>query len=398
MHGFKAASVAVLPLFLLACRADAGPGVSDWSGTIDTLESGRLVIHNPDAGLWRQGEEWQLRERFRIGALEGDGADVLGDIRDLELGPAGEVYILDSQASEIRVFGSGGEHLRTFGRSGRGPGELSRPAGMALDSEETLWVMNWGNARYSGFDPGTGELKREVQRSASFAVIPWPGRFDAVDRLLDTGLGADGEPAILGLDSAFVPQDTLPILRADEAHQIVFQKGDVRVMMAMVPFAPQPSWAAHPDGGIVVGEGGAYRLHRIDFRGDTSVTIEVARAPVAVTRQERDSALAAFQEVGRMSGGEPDRRPRIPETKPAHGAIFVDDRGQLWVRRTDARGAAPAWDVLAADGRLLGQVAIPLSPGYVAPALRGDRLAIATMVDGVPTVVVYDVIRPAGAT
>lgn len=377
---------------LYGCGEAPVPRAGDeWGGTVETLESGRVLIRNPDVSSWGAEGEWQLRERFRLGTFEGEGPDLFGQIRDIELGPDGELYVLDSQADEVRVFGPDGAHLRTFGRSGQGPGELNRPAGFTLDPDGILWIMNWGNARYSGFHASTGELAREKRRIASFTMMPWPGRFDPSGRLLDISLGSAGEPVILLLDTAFVPQDTLRMPEPDEQHQVLFRRGDVPVMSAMVPFAPQPSWAPHSGGGIVVGEGDAYRLHRVDFHGDTTMTIEVLRTPVPVTRAERDSALAAFGEIGRRAGGAaPDRQPRVPSNKPAHGALFVDDRGRTWVRQSSGSGSGAVWDVLAEDGRLLGGVSIPASPAFTSPSLRGDRLAVAISVEGIPTVVVYD--------
>jgi hypothetical protein len=290
-------------------------------GTVDTLASGRVLTRNADVPLWSENEGWVLRERFRLGAMDGDGPDVFGSIADVELGPEGEVYILDNQASEIRVFGPDGVYVRTFGRAGQGPGELSRAAGIAFDTAGTLWVMNQGNARFSGFDPGTGELVDEKRRLATYSTFPWRGNFDRSNRLLDVGLGSDGDPVILGLDANFVPRDTLELPQPDERHRILFRRGELLVMSAMEPFAPQPSWAPHPAGGIVVGEGGTYRLHRVNFRGDTLATVEVQRQLIPVGREEGDSALAAFRHTfdEMADGATPDREPRVPSTKPAHG-------------------------------------------------------------------------------
>ena len=53
------------------------------------------------------------------------------------------------------------------------------------------------------------------------------------------------------------------------------------------------------------------------------------------------------------------------------------------------------WDVIGEDGRFLGEIQIPERPTNVRSAVRGDRVALPTQVDGVPTVVVYDIVSGA---
>ncbi len=373
-------------------RAEVGSSPGDWGGTIDTLASGRVVVVNPDRPLWSLGEEWVLEELFRLGTLAEEGPELFGQVSAVSLGREGDLYVLDGQASEVRVFGPDGTYRRTLGRPGQGPGELNRPAGLALDSEGKLWVTNWGNARYTAFDASTGELHREARRLASFIAFPWPGRFDELGRLVDIGLDRNGDPAILRTDTSFVPVDTMRLPQASEEDRIMFRRDGTMVMSAMEPFAPRPGWAPRPTGGIVMGEGGEYRLHRLGFDGDTTMTVELLRDPVRVSEAERDSAMAAWAEMAEAAGrATPDRQPRVRETKPAHGALFVDDRDRIWVR-SDREGGEPAWDVMGEDGRFFGQVLVPVAPSYVTPSVRGDRLALVTQVDGVPTVVVYRIV------
>ncbi|HSM09158.1 MAG TPA: 6-bladed beta-propeller [Gemmatimonadota bacterium] len=333
-----------------------------------------------------------LEELFRLGTLDGEGPELFGQVSAVLLGREGDLYVLDGQASEVRVFGPDGTFRRTLGRAGQGPGELNRPAGMALDSEGRLWIMNWGNARYTAFDASTGELHRETRRLASFAALPWPGRFDELDRLVDIGLGRNGDPVVLRTDTAFVPVDTLSLPKAAEEDQIMFRRDGMMVMSAMEPFAPRPAWAPRPHDGIVMGMGAEYRLHRVGFDGDTTMTVELLRDPARVSEAERDSAMAAWEEMAeRTRGATPDRQPRVRETKPAHGALFVDDRDRIWVQASRAE-AGPAWDIFGEDGRFLGQVSVPLPPGFPTPSVRNDRLALVTELDGVPTVVVYRIV------
>jgi 6-bladed beta-propeller len=392
--GMKCFYLAVLVAlsFVGGCSDSPDPGgLGGWHGTVDTLASGRIIVTNPDQSGWPPGGRLTLVERFRLGALDSGGPDMFGEIRDVELGPDGALFVLDAQASEIRVFDEGGRYLRTIGRAGEGPGELNRPAGMAVDSRGTLWVMNWQNARYSGFDPTTGELRREVRRIAAFASFPWPGAFDRTDRLVDVALDANGTPAIIRLDTAFVPTDTMGLPEVRPEHRVAFRRGG-RMMMSMLdPFAPQPSWAPAPDGGIVLGEGREYLLHRINFDGDTVMSMALQRVPIRVTAAERDSALAAFQANAEFAeGATPDRRPRANSTKPAHGSIFIDDEDHTWVR-AEVRGQW-GWDLMDSRGRYLGRIPVPLPEGARLATVRGGRLVLVGHVDGVPTIVVYDVL------
>lgn len=393
-------AVLAATLFLHGCGdTSVRTGAHEWVGTIDTLASGQIVVRNTGAPVWRDGAGWQLRELFRLGSIDGAGPDVFGQVFDLELGSDGALFVLDSQASEVRVFSTDGGYLRTVGRPGRGPGELNNPVGMALDPEGILWVLSAGNARYSGFEPHSGELQDEKRRTATFSVVPWPGRFDRAGRLLDMSLGENGQPVILVLDATFFPVSTLAVPQPNDRDRILFLDGDVPVVSAMAPFAPHPSWAAHPDGGIVVGESATYRLHRISVSGDTLLSSEVAWEPVPISREERDSALAVFHRISESAGGAtPDRRPRVPSHKPAHGPLFVDGDGHTWVRKAEASGAGAAWDVFDNGGRLLGEVRIPIAPVLATPTAGSDRLAVGTLVDGVPTVVVYEIMKAAGAT
>ena len=78
----------------------------------------------------------------QIGSSDGGvPEEVFGRLADLAADQEGNVYVLENQASEVRVFSSSGEHLRTFGRRGGGPGELNRP--MYVDVRgEIVTVLN----------------------------------------------------------------------------------------------------------------------------------------------------------------------------------------------------------------------------------------------------------------
>lgn len=390
------AALLVVGCLLVACRGSDVASAPGSRAAIDTLASGRVVVRNPDVPSF--SGELRLEERFRLGTLEGNGPELFGQIVALELGPEGEVYVLDGQASEVRVFGSDGTFRRSFGGQGEGPGEFDGPGGLALDAEETLWILDWGNGRYTGFEPATGQIRREVRRTIAFVMFPWPGAFEGGVRLIDVGLGAAGETALIRLDTAFVPHDTLPLPQPNPEDRIMFRRSSVVVATMPEPFASRPTWALRPHGGIVIGEGAHYRLHRIGFDRDTSMTIELDRERVSTTEAERDSALASFEEMTKgLTGASPDRRPSARSTRPAHGPLFVDDQDRTWVQSVATTAGEPAWDVFGADGRYLARLAIPGTAGRLRLAMRNDRVAVATELGGFPTVIVYDLIDDTGS-
>ncbi len=132
--------------------ACAGDPSNEWSGTIDTLGSGAVLVSNPEQGVWGSSSPWQLLEVAKIGTQLDSGPDVFGDISDIDVDTAGRVYVLDRQAQHVRIFDHDGSYIRTIGKVGGGPGEFRVANGIAIDPAGRLWVHNMGNLRYSVFD------------------------------------------------------------------------------------------------------------------------------------------------------------------------------------------------------------------------------------------------------
>lgn len=393
---------AVLAVGTGCSSADSPVPSGAWDGVVDTLESGRIVVRNGGTPLWENGEAWTAVEAVRIGSLEGDSPDVFGQVWSVELDAEGRVYVLDSQASEVRVFAPDGGYLRTLGRPGEGPGELAGPVGFDWGPGGALWVMDSQNARYTAFDPETGEVVAEESRAVGFFQIPWPGGFDEPGHLWDTGLarieGTPGVVSLIRLDSLFRPADTLRLPQGEESSRILFTRDDGAAVMTMQdPFAPRPVWSLWPRGGVTVFDGLEYELQRVARGGDTVRTIVLDRPRAPVTPAERDSALSAFAETARAMAGDatPEREPRVPDRKPAVRSLFEDDRGHLWVEPYREAGAPVAYDVFDRGGRYLGSVEMPpeVAPGAAA-VVRGERLALIMRGElDAPVVAVFEIVE-----
>jgi hypothetical protein len=103
------------------------------------------VPHIQNAAEPRDGTRTlTLEEVWRRGGLD-DEEVLLGIVTSVMAGPQGDIYVLDSQLMEIKVFSPEGELLQTLGRQGQGPGEFQNaqqmtflPGGDAIGVAQTF--------------------------------------------------------------------------------------------------------------------------------------------------------------------------------------------------------------------------------------------------------------------
>ncbi|MGH7507106.1 MAG: 6-bladed beta-propeller, partial [Longimicrobiales bacterium] len=308
--------IACLPI-LAGCGADDSSAAARWTGTIDTLPSGQVVVHNPADPVWAEGDEWQVVEELRIGTLEGAGPEVLGRVNSLAVDPAGRIWVFESQAQELRVFGADGEHIRTIGRRGGGPGEFARAMHVDQAPDGHMWVMDPQNNRISVFDTA-GNYIGAKQVAGGFLFIPWPGRFDESGHYYAPVPRPGTEEfrmAMVQYDTSLTPIDTLDVPRDPIDREGFELRSDNGFLMAGVPFQGGLDWLLSPDGTLWALISDQYRLFALTAEGDTLRTITRDFTPLSVTDADRETArenLKWFTD----QGGKIDLS-KLPDTKPA---------------------------------------------------------------------------------
>jgi len=381
MGGDRRILVACVMSITLAACEDGGAGAR-WAGTIDTLASGTVVVHNPAEGLWDDATQWRLTEDLRIGAVDGTGPDVFGNIADFDVDAQGRIWVLDVDATEVRVFDADGSYIRTIGRNGEGPGEFREPWKVEVDAAGRTWVVDIGNNRYSIFG-ADGSLIEEKQRFESGNVSPWPGAIMDDGRVVDVDSRfVDHKPRDMYVIHAAdgPPLDTILMPEFDRAYFV--RSSENGTTFASVPFAPDLVTLLDPRGYLWAGITDNYRVMQLSLNGqDTLRVIEKPYDPVPVTGSEKSAAFEGLQWF-RNQGGRVDPG-RIPDGHAAYRNFAVDSEGYLWVRPITARPDdvtvetlyAPrpgAFDVFNAQGQYLGRVAptIPLT----STVIIGDHL------------------------
>lgn len=178
-------------LVVVACASDANVPVQRWTGTVDTLPSGHIVVRNDDRPLWHEGAGWRVVEELRIGSVEGGGPEAFGEVEAFVVDGEGRIWVLERITAQLTVFDAAGAHVRTIGRRGGGPGEFMQPVAMHFAPDGHLWVVDVGNHRISVLDTGAAPHRvRAGDRTAGWSaqmVVAAAGDQAAGDRRLLRG-------------------------------------------------------------------------------------------------------------------------------------------------------------------------------------------------------------------
>jgi sugar lactone lactonase YvrE len=369
----------------LLASAGCAPRDSDasalWRGTMDTLETGTVVVTNPATGVWADETAWRVVEELRIGTLDDAGPDMFGRIRDLEVDAEGRLWIFESQAQELRVFDGDGAHVRTVGREGGGPGEFANVIGIAWAPDGNLWTVDPSNARISIIDTA-GNYVGSHGTVGGWMFVPWPGGLDAQGRFwnFSPDLSRAPEPSIvmIAYDDEMNPLDTVPVPEYPGEREVFELRDENSHLVTGVPFTSSLEWRFDPRGYMWFMLTGDYSITQLSLEGDTLRRISREFEPLPVTEADVDSAMADLDWFIR-NGGKVDRA-LIPGSKPATEEFLFDGEGNIWVLTVTAREEeGRVVDVFDPEGRYLGRIDLPFRLSMnPPPVFRGAVLYAVT--------------------
>ena len=89
------------------------------------------------------------------------------------------VYVADFGNNCVKKFSKRGEFLASFGESGRGNGQFTHPASVAVDKDGYIYVADWGNERVQVLD-ADGKFVTKVRGEAT--VSEWAANFLSINQ------------------------------------------------------------------------------------------------------------------------------------------------------------------------------------------------------------------------
>ncbi len=331
----------------------------------------------------------------------------------------GRLVVTDRGDLTLRIFDSTGHHLRTIGGKGQGPGEFADIGMVTRLPGDSLAVESM---RHTSIFAPDGQFVRHV-RYGPFAPgllqVPFVavlGRFD--DGTAVVGDFPQGRRAPRGA-ARWVDSSTLLLVDASGAVVREVGKAPAAAFAASVG-APTPLTfgpeMVHASVGnrVYMGFGNEFAIREYDASWTLRRIIRRAFTPRPLSGKELDTYVDEWMTMWSKETGAKRDRERLaqsnapyPDALPAYSDLLASPAGELWLRDPDLTGAAACWclsatssapsrwTVFGADGRWLGEVQMPaqfkpleLGADYVLGQLRDAT--------GVPQLVMYRLVRPAG--
>lgn len=316
-------------------------------------------VDNPD--MPRDGvTDYDFDIDWRAGGLD-DEDTLFGVIVQALVDETGDLYLLDSQLSNVTVFSPEGEPLRVLSREGDGPGESRRPHDLLLLPDDELGLMQIFPGKIVKIDR-RGEPAGEFPYKAG-------GGFAVLVR----GKCAGGNVVLAGIDQGF-DQGTLTqtyFLRG-------FEPDGTRVCEYAAKTAEQNfadmvldesvvDWIWNrfdvaDDGSVIVApDRNGYRFEV--YAPDGTLVRRFGRAYEPVVRDEADTAFAtaALEAQGRNYPTMP--RIVVTDVEPDISSVRVQPDGSVWVLTSRGvrdldEGVLAVWDVFDAEGVFTHQARI----------------------------------------
>ncbi len=305
-----------------------------------------------------------LTELWRVGGLD-DDENLLGVVSQVLSDQAGNIYLLDTQLTEVQVYDSQGLYQRSLGKRGDGPGELRFVSGALFLPDGTLGLVQPFPGKIVKVDLDgvpAGELRPGGDDPTKGGFFALRAAASVGDEIVISGTkisrGEDSRTATHFIGSLAADGSEGPHF-AEKTNVRNF--GNRRVVERDEFFPHEHGWALAPDGRVVVApERNAYRLEI--HTPDGGLERVITREYESVKRTDEDLARAKSL----MMPWRRRNRSRIDfvmeSTEPDLVQFRVADDGRLWVLpsrgiRNQPAGVHSTWDVFDAAGHFERQVA-----------------------------------------
>ncbi len=325
-----------------------------------------------------------LEEQWRLGTEDDD--EIFGVITDVISDDDGNLYMLDSQLNEVKVYDADGEYLRTIGREGEGPGEFRNAFNLFRIPGGNIGILQVAPGKIINLTPD-GEPAGEYP-------IPEPKADEGFRTLFSAAYAGDNLAMMYALNSGdqtgFTQKSVLSLIDGKGGEKRLHdQASRMEAANALISEKEWDSfrnrWTAAKDGRtFACVDFGQYRINV--WGPDGSLERVITREyPDHVRDEEEKARLLDIYKGFTRRIPVPNIKYEIEDNFNQIQGIFARDDGSLWVRSSRGanglgKGVFAIFDVFDKEGRFVRQVTLkgnddPLNDGFF---IVGERMYVVT--------------------
>ena len=343
-----------LSIILTSCRNQK----SEWKGSIEK-ENGVTIVKNPKEPMYEENV-FKLEEELSIGSREEREEYMFSYTVSIAVNDNGDIYILDIQQKNIRVFDRHGKYVKTVGGQGQGPGEMEMPTQIQVTSQNELAAFDLRRRSLEYFS-----LDGEFLRRNTLIKVERPNRI-----IIDS----NGDFIFyMGIIEEKQPKVALMKFNSGQEKEFVITTFDPFGMSAD-PFSPYKYRIIRPgllfdvaeENNIIWAISSEYELIILNSEGKTTKKIVKDYVPVEITEDDKKEII--FNRYGTETPPE-ERNIVFPKYfYPINGnsniGISTDEKGNIFVRTYEKAPDRSGYyyDVFNPEGHFITKAHLKAAP------------------------------------
>lgn len=318
-------------------------------------------------GLYRAGRARLVADLVIDASTLPEEAQVQSAV-DIDTDQAGNLYVLDMKACDIKIFDGTGKFVKAIGGKGQGPGEFQVPYLMAV-SGKTILVYDAMDRKLSRFDLDGKFIKNLTwpdMRESPKKIMGLPGGVFVLETEKDYRDTSDRPQVcrLVLLTEEPEPKEGIyerPVLHTKHRRS---QQGGIDSIPQ--PFVPDIKWTATHQGLVLTGFSDKYAFDFLDPRKGRAGGFSWHSKPVQITAKDRKRWFNSIVMTDGNSGKSrsigdnvPDfmsKNTVFPKFKPLFEWVICDPEGNILVCPVTEEGRTIIYDAFSPDGRFIARV------------------------------------------
>ena len=352
----------MIPIFFVSCNSHK----DGWGGEVEKVD-GVTIVRNPQQPYY--GElAIELEDDLEIGNDKKPNYQFYS-VAGIALDSEQNIYVIDSGNHRVQKFDKDGHYLLTIGRKGEGPGEFTRVSSVFIDDKDIIYISD--RRRIQIFDSAGG-----YKNSLTFENRIYEFFIDIDGNIITYIIQSDDEGSkkyLIKFDTDGKVIERIAEFSDVKTVQSKDNKGTTYAFKAYHQYNYWPYLFPISEKKFIYAYPSDYVITTVSRTGEVSLKIEKDEPLKQISRSEKDFIINRIEEAYERRGRKPPRDVveascQFPPHRPFFYGMIVDDAGRIYIRKARSvldESNRVELDIFSKDGYYLYKVFLSFNPEII---------------------------------